>query len=64
MADVALADGEVRPEEQRALNSLGKRADLTPHDVRHLINKRRSRIYRQTRERQKAERRRSSSDSK
>jgi uncharacterized tellurite resistance protein B-like protein len=64
MADVALADGEVRPEEQRALNSLGKRADLTPHDVRHLINKRRSRIYRQTRERQKTERRRSSSDSK
>ena len=57
MADVALSDGEVRPEEQQILYSLGKSSDLVPADVNHLINKRRSGILRQARARKKAGRR-------
>ena len=42
-------------EEQQLLDSLGKSSDLTPYDVRHLINKRRSKIHRQARDRQRSE---------
>jgi tellurite resistance protein len=52
MADVALLDGKVQPDERATLIELGKKAGLIGIDVNLLINKRRAERRRQTRIRQ------------
>ncbi len=51
MADAALLDGTVQPEERTTLVGLGRKAGLTGIDVNLLINKRRAELHRQTRQR-------------
>ena len=45
MTAMALADGKISPEEKDALTQLGKKLNYSPYDIKMIITKKRSELY-------------------
>ncbi len=57
MADAALIDGRIAPEETRLLKAAGAKIGLVDYDINLLVTKRRAELYRQARDELHAQKR-------